>query len=389
MADDDMTTPDTTAAPRQAAGQPDRLERADDGRSDGRHRSGFDLDDGAGPEITIVGSATPQAMSAVDDTPPVFGAGSSGFASGSGRRRIGDRVFSSLTAGAGGFTVAIIALIAIFLVAKAAPAIKDDHEFFLFSRGWSVDGPVLNFGVVDLLWATVVIALIAMIIAVPVAVGIALFITQYAPKRLAKPVAYLVDLLAAVPSIIYGIWGIIVLAPRLEPVQHLFYHLGFIPLFGDKRVETGTIFNGGVVLAIMILPIVTAISRDVFERTPRDNIEAAWALGATRWEMIRLSVLPYGRPGVISGAMLGLGRALGETIAITLILSGLGNDNSFSWSIFDGGATFASKIALGQSEFNQPKQTGPFILAGLVLFVLTFAVNAAARYVVHRRREFV
>ena len=139
----------------------------------------------------------------------------------------------------------------------------------------------------------------------------------------------------------------------------------------------------------MILPIITAVSRDVFERTPRANIEAAWALGATRWEMIRLAVLPYGRPGVISGAMLGLGRALGETIAVTLILFTPGQGNPFSWSIFDGGSTFASKIANAAAEFNDPKQTGAYIAGGLVLFVLTFAVNAAARTVVNRRKDFV
>ncbi len=183
----------------------------------------------------------------------------------------------------------------------------------------------LRFGVLDLLWVTVLISLLAMLIAVPIAIGIALFITQYAPTRLARPVAYVIDLLAAIPSIIYGIWGITVLAPKLAAGRN--GRSTTSPGSRCSRTRTsssGTIFNGGVVLAIMILPIVTAISRDVFERTPRQNVEAAWALGATRWEMIRLAVLPYGRPGVISGAMLGLGRALGETIAITLILSKVG-----------------------------------------------------------------
>jgi phosphate transport system permease protein len=200
-------------------------------------------------------------------------------------------------------------------------------------------------------------------------------------------VAYVVDLLAAIPSIIYGIWGITVLAPKLAPVQRALYHIPG-PLFQDKNVEEGTIFNGGLVLAIMILPIITAISRDVFDRTPRQNVEAAWALGATRWEMIRLAVLPYGRPGVIAGSMLGLGRALGETIAITLILSKSGVGSPFTFSIFNGGETFASKIANNAAEFNNPTQTGAYIAAGLVLFVLTFAVNAAARGVVTRRKEF-
>ena len=178
------------------------------------------------------------------------------------------------------------------------------------------------------------------------------------------------------------------LAPKLAPVQKFLYDLHVIPLFQDKGIDQGTVFNGGVVVAIMILPIVTAVARDVFERTPRANIEAALALGATRWEMIRMAVLPYGRPGVVSGAMLGLGRALGETIAITLILSTVGQGNAFSWSIFDGGETFASKIANAAAEFNDPKQTGAYIAGGLVLFVLTFAVNAAARIVVDRRKEF-
>ena len=228
-----------------------------------------------------------------------------------------------------------------------------------------------------------------MLLAVPIAIGIALFITQYAPRRLARPVGYVVDLLAAIPSIIYGIWGITVLAPKLAPVQRTLYHLGVFPLFENKNIEEGTIFNGGIVLAVMILPIITAISRDVFERTPPQNIEGAWALGATRWEMIRMAVLPHGRPGVISGAMLGLGRALGETIAVTLILSKSGVGSPFTFSIFNGGETFASKIANNAAEFNSPQQTGAFIAAGLVLFVLTFAVNAAARGVVSRRKDFV
>jgi phosphate transport system permease protein len=332
-----------------------------------------------------IGSAEPSGIGTLEEEAPVFGAGS--VSGGRGRGRIGDRVFSALASGSGLFIVVLILLVAIFLVARAIPAIADDQSNFLFSRDWSVEGATLRFGVLDLLWVTVVISLLAMLIAVPIAIGIALFITQYAPKRLARPVAYVVDLLAAIPSIIYGIWGITVLAPKLAPVQRALYHIPG-PLFQNKNVEQGTIFNGGLVLAIMILPIITAISRDVFDRTPRQNVEAAWALGSTRWEMIRLAVLPYGRPGVIAGSMLGLGRALGETIAITLILSKSGVGSPFTFSIFNGGETFASKIANNAAEFNNPKQTGAYIAAGLVLFVLTFAVNAAARGVVTRRKEF-
>lgn len=332
-----------------------------------------------------IGSAEPSGIGTLEEEAPVFGAGS--VSGGRGRGRIGDRVFSALASGSGLFIVVLILLVAIFLVARAIPAIADDQSNFLFSRDWSVEGATLRFGVLDLLWVTVVISLLAMLIAVPIAIGIALFITQYAPKRLARPVAYVVDLLAAIPSIIYGIWGITVLAPKLAPVQRALYHIPGA-LFQDKNVEQGTIFNGGLVLAIMILPIITAISRDVFDRTPRQNVEAAWALGSTRWEMIRLAVLPYGRPGVIAGSMLGLGRALGETIAITLILSKSGVGSPFTFSIFNGGETFASKIANNAAEFNNPTQTGAYIAAGLVLFVLTFAVNAAARGVVTRRKEF-
>ena len=335
-------------------------------------------------QLTGIGSAEPLAVGGAPAGPPVAGAGMVS----TGRRRFGDQLFHGAAAGSGLFVVILIGLIAAFLITRAAPAIADDKSNFLFSRDWSVDTGTLNFGIVDLLWVTVIISLVAMVIAVPIAIGIALFITHYAPRPLARPVAYVIDLLAAIPSIIYGIWGIIVLAPHLRPVQRVLYHLGWFPLFRNENVDLGTIFNGGVVLAIMILPIVTAIGRDVFERTPPQNIEAAWALGATRWEMIRMAVLPYGRPGLISGSMLGLGRALGETIAVMLILSKPSPGSPFSWSIFNGGETFASKIANSAAEFNSPEQTGAFIAAGLVLFVLTFAVNVAARSVVNRRKEF-
>jgi phosphate transport system permease protein len=305
--------------------------------------------------------------------------GARGFA-----ERAGDRIFAIVASGSGALMVLVILLVAAFLVSQAVPVIAKDHSNFLFSRGFQVGVEPLNFGVIDLLWVTCISSAIAMVLAVPVAVGIALFITQCAPNWAKGPIGYVMDLLAAIPSIIFGIWGIYVLAPHLEPVQRALYHLGFIPLFADKGVATGSIFDASVVLAVMILPIVTAIARDVFARTPHQNIEAAWALGATRWEMIRLAVLPYGRAGVVSGAMLGLGRALGETMAVLLILSKPADNAPFSFSIFDGGQTFASLIGANMKEANGPTQTGAFIAAGLVLFVLTFAVNAAARAIVAR-----
>jgi phosphate transport system permease protein len=225
-----------------------------------------------------------------------------------------------------------------------------------------------------------------MLIAVPIAVGVALFTTYYAPKRLATPVAHAVDLLAAVPSIIYGLWGILFFAPILRPViDGLADALGWIPLFKKPASEDlGVVFTASVVLAIMILPVVTAISREIFAQTPVTHREGALALGATRWEMIRMAVLPYGRSGVVSASMLGLGRALGETIAVLIILSVPNGNDPWNSSIFAGGETFASKIANNAAEFDSPEKTGAYIAAGLVLFVVTFLVNSAARLIVAR-----
>jgi phosphate transport system permease protein len=397
---------ETSVAPRVPVGDATTLpppsigsESVLDGANAGHLPEGADcgpdvlgIDETSGRRVSfntspVIGSTQPAGIDTLNDAPPAAGSGRS-LSSGGGKVRLGDRIFSSLATGAGGLIIVFVALIAVFLLIQAVPAIKDDKANFLLSRHWNISDNVLDFGVLQLLWTTVVVSLIAMLIAVPVSIGIALFITFYAPKPMARPVAYIVDLLAAIPSIVYGIWGIAVLAPHLKVVQRGLYHLG-IGIFSDGHVLTGSIFDGSIVLAVMILPIITAISRDVFERTPRYNIEAALALGATRWEMIRLAVLPFGRPGVISASMLGLGRALGETIAISLILSAPANGAPFSWSIFAGGETFASKIANNAAEFGDPKSTGAYIAAGLVLFVLTFIVNAAARAIVNRRKEFV
>ena len=194
-----------------------------------------------------------------------------------------------------------------------------------------------------------------MVLAVPIAIAVALFLTQYAPARLARPLASLVDLLAAVPSIVYGLWGFKVLRPYARPGAALPRRRPRVHPAVQVRVGvTGTIFLAGIVLAIMILPIVTAISREVFAQTPVAHKEGALALGATRWEMIRTAVLPYGRPGVISASMLGLGRALGETIAVTIIVSKVRGD--FNFSLFNGGETFASKIANNAAEFDSADQ---------------------------------
>ena len=299
--------------------------------------------------------------------------------------RTGDLLFGGLTKATAVALVLLVAFVGVFLLVLALPSILADQDNFLTSRNWQVSGGDLRFGILGLLWTTVLSSLVALVIAVPVAVGVALSLTQYLPQRVAGPVGFLVELLAAVPSIIFGLWGLTVFGPFLGPIgAWIGDTLGFIPLFDPVSDPKSTVFVAGIVLAIMVLPIITSISKNVFEQTPRDQIEAALALGATRWEVIRTSVLPYGRSGVISASMLGLGRALGETIAVLIILSQPAPGSAFTPSIFAGGETFASKIANNASEFDSPSKTGAYIAAGLVLFVVTFLVNAAARTVADR-----
>lgn len=307
----------------------------------------------------------------------------------SGTGRLGDRVLSGLASGAGIVVVALVALIAVFLLQQAWPALRQNEVNFLTSRDWRIDGIPFRFGVLDLLWATVVTSLVAMAIAVPFGVAIALFLTHYAPQWLRGPGATLIELLAAIPSIVYGLWGLAVVIPRFDPVRRWLQEtLGFLPIFRDAGITGGTLLLIGIVLAIMILPIVTALSREVFAQVPITHMEGALALGATKWEMIRTAVLPFGKPGVISAAMLGLGRALGETIAVTFLVSSLPVGAAWSWSLLNGGETFASKIANNAAEFNNPQKTGAYIAAGLVLFILTFVVNAIARVIIERRKAF-
>jgi phosphate transport system permease protein len=284
----------------------------------------------------------------------------------------------------------MVTLIGVFLVSQALPSLARNEANFLTSREGQVAGDNPRFGIAEMLWTTVAASVIAMLIAVPVGVCVALFITEYAPPWLSRPAASLVDLLAAVPSIVYGLWGLLVVRPVVRPFEGFLTDTlgGVIPLFAPTGITGGTIFFIGIVLSIMILPIVTAISREVFAQTPLAHKEGALALGATQWEMIRTAVLPFGRPGVISAAMLALGRALGETIAVTFIVSTLARGTDWTWSLFNGGETFASRIANNAAEFDSPQKTGAFIAAGLVLFILTFIVNAIARIVIERRKAF-
>lgn len=306
--------------------------------------------------------------------------GRAGLRQGSGRW--GDRVFEFLAVAAGATIIGAIALMGLFLLVRAMPSLQANKANFFFSDEFNTtDANNLRFGISELFQVTVLSSIFALVIAVPIAIGIAAFLTNYAPRRFARPFAMLVDLLAAVPSIVFGLWGIFVLAPRLDPVaRFLNNNLGWLFLFADGNVSLaggGTIFTAGIVLAVMILPIITSVTREVFTLTPRGHVEAAQALGATKWEVIRMTVFPYGRSGMIAGSMLGLGRALGETVAVLIILRAAAQAGH--WSLFDGGYTFASKIASAAAEFSAPLPTGAYIAAGFVLFALTFVVNALAR----------
>ncbi len=290
----------------------------------------------------------------------------------------GDRIFSGLATGAGVTILALLAGVAIFLLVEAWPAITAAPEEIPGGDGLIAYIAPLAFG-------TVLAAVIAIIIAVPMAVAVALFISHLAPKGLADTLSYLVDLLAAIPSIVYGLWGIAVLGPASVPLtEWLADNLGFLPFFEGPASTTGrTMLVAGVVLAVMILPIISAVAREVFTQTPRGLQESALALGATRWEMIRMVVLPFGRSAVIAGSMLGLGRALGETMAVTIILSVSGGVtlNLISPS---NPSTIAANIALDFPE-SSGLDVNVLIASGLVLFAITLVVNMLARAVIERQ----
>lgn len=296
-------------------------------------------------------------------------------------QRPGDRIFAGTAKGTGILILVILAGVAAFLLVEAWPAISAPAEEI------PGDGGVVAY-VTPLAFGTLLSAALALLIATPFAVAIALFISHYAPRQLAAGLGYIVDLLAAVPSIIYGLWGVQVLAPPLAEVGFwLEENAGSIPLFAGPASATGrTMLTTAIVLAVMVLPIITAVTREVFLQTPKLHEEAALALGATRWEMIRLAVLPFGKPGIIGAGMLGLGRALGETMAVAIVLSVSGG---ITINLISSGnpSTIAANIAL---QF--PESTGiavnTLIFTGLVLFVITLGVNMLARWVISRRAEF-
>ena len=277
----------------------------------------------------------------------------------------------------------ILALIVYFfirLVGEARPAFARTGVFgFAFNNGWNVSAG--RFGALPLVLGTLITSGLALLIGVPVAVATAIYATELCPLRIRAPLTVLVELLAAVPSVVYGLWGIFFLAPKLQPAeQWLADRLSFVPFIGGGLVTIPNYFITGLVLAIMILPIVSAISREVMTTVPSDHKEAALGLGATRWEMIRTAVLPYCRSGIVGGAMLGLGRAIGETIAVTILI---GDAPQLANHLFGQGYSLAAVIA---NEFGEAQglHRSALFAAGLILFVLTLLVNGVARALVLR-----
>jgi len=306
----------------------------------------------------------------ITDSPP---SGDTAAAPTEKTSKLGDRVFSGISLGAGVLILVTLAAVALFLFVEAWPTFGAEPS--TFNESFSSYVAPLLFGTI---WA----AFLALLLALPLAVAVALFVSHYAPKRLAVSFGYFIDLLAAIPSVVFGLWGIAVLAPILSRSVYpwLEDNLGFLPFFAGPASTSGrTMMTVAVVLAVMILPIITAISREVFLQTPRLHEEASLALGATKWEMIRQAVLPYGRSGVISGAMLGLGRALGETMAVAIILSPA---DLYTFNIISNQNpnTIASNIALKFPE-SSGLEVNRLIATGLVLFAITFVVNAFARKV--------
>ena len=299
------------------------------------------------------------------------------------KQRAADRVFAGAARGAGITILATLAAVSLFLLIEGAPALTTDPEEIAI-----LDGQSFFSYVTPLVFGTLWAAALALVMAFPVAVGIALFISHYAPRKIAVPLGYVLDLLAAVPSVVYGLWGGAILAPGMRPLYRwLEENLGFIPLFAGPASGTGrTIFTAALVLAVMVLPIITAVSREVFLQTPRLYEEAALALGATRWEMIRMVVLPGGRAGVISASMLGLGRALGETLAVAMVLSASGVITVNLISSVNP-STIAANVALSFPEASG-LNVNALIASGLILFAITLIVNSIARWIINRRKDF-
>ncbi|HEX6575486.1 MAG TPA: phosphate ABC transporter permease subunit PstC [Gemmatimonadaceae bacterium] len=294
----------------------------------------------------------------------------------------GDRVFQILITAFAVSIPALLIIIAVSIGIAAWPALSHSGFSFLTESTWDVSAG--KFGAAPAIFGTLVSSALALVIATPLALGVSIFLSEIAPKWLRQPVGFLVDLLAAIPSVVYGLWGIFVLVPILrDPVAPFIrdtLHLGSTPLFSGPSYGY-SMFAAGIILAIMILPFISAVTREVLLAVPRSQRDAALALGATRWEMIRDAVIPYARSGIIGGIILGLGRALGETMAVTMLI---GNRPEISASLFAPGYTMASLIANEFTEATSDVHLSALMAVGAVLFVVTLVVNALARWLVWR-----
>jgi phosphate transport system permease protein len=301
--------------------------------------------------------------------------------------RRSDKVFRAVVTTGGLSSLVILGLIAIFLGYRGFEVLRQEGLGFITNSDWSITtddaGNVTDshFGLAAMLVGTILCSLVAVVIAVPISVFTAIFLNFYSPQWMKKILVAIIDMMAAFPSILFGIWGFLVLMPSVEYWAKLIHkYLGFIPLFELKPyIVTRSPFVAGVVLAIMIIPIITSVSREIFAQAPLDRIQAAYALGATRWAMIKAVVIPYGRSGVIGGAMLGLGRAMGETVAVFTVLNIVFQVN---WHVLLGaGGNVASLIILKFGDAS-PYEIKALMAAGLVLFLLTLVVNALANFIV-------
>ena len=296
------------------------------------------------------------------------------------RPRIGDRIFSNLTLFFALLILLIIAGLLVVLNIDAWPAIQKFGISFITSISWD---PVREeFGALPAVYGTLLSSLIGLVIAVPVSLGSAIFLSELSPVWVSRPVSFLIEMLAAIPSVIIGLWGLFVMVPFIrDPIEkYLGANLGFFPLFQGPPFGVGFL-SAGIILAIMVIPIITAISRDVMHAVPSTQREAMLALGATHWEMITGAVLPYCRSGLVGAVILGLGRALGETMAVTMVI---GNSYKLTASLFSPGATIASKVASEFSEASGDLYIGSLITLALVLFGITLLVNIIARLLVWR-----
>lgn len=291
-----------------------------------------------------------------------------------------DKAYEIVTAACALVVPALVVGIAVAIFVAAWPAFSKLGFSIITSSDWDVAAG--HFGAAPALFGTLVSSAVALIIATPLAIGIAVFLSEFSPLWLRQPIGFLVDLLAAIPSVVYGLWGIFVLIPILR--QHVMpflrdtLHLGATPLFTGPAYGP-SMLAAGIILAIMALPYISSVSREVLMAVPRSQREAALALGATRWEMIRDAVIPYAKSGIIGGIMLGLGRALGETMAVTMVI---GNRAEISASLFAPGYTMASLIANQFSEATNDLHLSALMAVGAILFVITLIVNAIARWLV-------